>query len=518
MTRQVHPELDVEVPPPFKGDSKISAEETRSSSGKEIQKKKCNEGCSFADKVRKFPESVWTSTVKVGREDPRRVVHAFKFGVALTFVSLFYMIDDLYNALQKDAMFAVFTVVVVMEFTVGATLCKGLNRALGTVLAACLAVLIDALASSSTKILTAIIVGVSVFLVGSGATYARFIPHIKKNLDYGVVVFILTFNLVTVSSYRDDNVLRLAQSRMLNIAVGCMICLVMCLLVFPNWSGKYLQDSITSKLESLGNCIEVCVKEYFCESDLKGSDDGSIHDHISKDYKGVLDSKAAEDTLILHARWEPRYTSFHRIPWKQFGKVGDALRHFCYTVVALHGCLKSEIQAPWSIRNKCKNPCIKLAEEANKILKELSNSIKDKRQVCPHILNNGLNKALEDLNNALKSQPQLHFSHTLSAGMRAQGPPLPPDSDDGQMPMPQLSKSMSKTMSVIVGLEFSEALPLAAFTSLLLDMVAKLEYVIDEVELLGRMAHFREYRSEDEFSVRTEERPKPCSELPAYGA
>ncbi|XLT10752.1 hypothetical protein HN51_056545 [Arachis hypogaea] len=355
-------------------------------------------------------------------------------------------------------------------------------------------------------------------LAGSGATYARFIPHIKKNLDYGVVVFILTFNLVTVSSYRDDNVLRLAQSRMLNIAVGCMICLVMCLLVFPNWSGKYLQDSITSKLESLGNCIEVCVKEYFCESDLKGSDDGSIHDRISKDYKGVLDSKAAEDTLILHARWEPRYTSFHRIPWKQFGKVGHALRHFCYTVVALHGCLKSEIQAPWSIRNKCKNPCIRLAEEANKILKELSNSIKDKRQVCPHILNNGLNKALEDLNNALKSQPQLHFSHTLSARMRAQGPPLPPDSDDGQMPMPQLSKTMSKTMSVIVGLEFSEALPLAAFTSLLLDMVAKLEYVIDEVELLGRMAHFREYRSEDEFSVRTEERPKPCSELPAYGA
>ncbi|XP_020966597.1 aluminum-activated malate transporter 12-like [Arachis ipaensis] len=135
-------------------------------------------------------------------------------------------------------------------------------------------------------------------LAGSGATYARFIPHIKKNLDYGVVVFILTFNLVTVSSYRDDNVLRLAQSRMLNIAVGCMICLVMCLLVFPNWSGKYLQDSITSKLESLGNCIEVCVKEYFCESDLKGSDDGSIHDRISKDYKGVLDSKAAEDTLV----------------------------------------------------------------------------------------------------------------------------------------------------------------------------------------------------------------------------
>jgi len=47
----------------------------------------------------------------------------------------------------------------------------------------------------------------------------------------------------------------------------------------------------------------------------------------------------------LQASWEPRYLRYcHRIPWHQYAKVGAALRYFSYTVVALHGCLQSEIQ------------------------------------------------------------------------------------------------------------------------------------------------------------------------------
>lgn len=46
-----------------------------------------------------------------------------------------------------------------------------------------------------------------------------------------------------------------------------------------------------------------------------------------------------------YASWEPRYPRYcFRFPWKQYVKVGAALRHFGYTVVALHGCLKTEIQ------------------------------------------------------------------------------------------------------------------------------------------------------------------------------
>lgn len=57
---------------------------------------------------------------------------------------------------------------------------------------------------------------------------------------------------------------------------------------------------------------------------------------------------------------------------------------------------------------------------------------------------------------------------------------------------PQLSKI------AITSLEFSEALPFAAFASLLVETVAKLDNVIDEVEELGRIACFKEFINGDD--------------------
>ena len=60
---------------------------------------------------------------------------------------------------------------------------------------------------------------------------------------------------------------------------------------------------------------------------------------------------------------------------------------------------------------------------------------------------------------------------------------------------PQLSKI------AITSLEFSEALPFAAFASLLVEMVAKLDNIIEEVEELGRAACYKEYQPCDEVVV-----------------
>ena len=93
-------------------------------------------------------------------------------------------------------------------------------------------------------------------VTGSVATYMRFFPKIKKNYDYGVVIFLLTFNLITVSSYRVDNVLKIAHDRFYTIAIGCGVCLLMSLLIFPNWSGEELHNSTVLKLEGLAKSIE----------------------------------------------------------------------------------------------------------------------------------------------------------------------------------------------------------------------------------------------------------------------
>jgi uncharacterized membrane protein YgaE (UPF0421/DUF939 family) len=93
-------------------------------------------------------------------------------------------------------------------------------------------------------------------LAGAAATYVRFIPYIKKNYDYGVLIFLLTFNLIMVSSYRVDNVWSIGKDRISTICIGVALCLVMNLLIFPNWSGEELHKSTISKLEGLAKSIE----------------------------------------------------------------------------------------------------------------------------------------------------------------------------------------------------------------------------------------------------------------------
>ncbi|KAL8129968.1 hypothetical protein V2J09_019123 [Rumex salicifolius] len=91
------------------------------------------------------------SIAKLAKEDRRRVVHSLKVGLALTLVSLFYYFQPLYDSFGVSVIWAVITVVVVFEFYVGATLGKGLNRALGTLLGGVLGVGAHLLAGLCTK-------------------------------------------------------------------------------------------------------------------------------------------------------------------------------------------------------------------------------------------------------------------------------------------------------------------------------------------------------------------------------
>ncbi|XP_028083526.1 aluminum-activated malate transporter 12-like [Camellia sinensis] len=506
----------------------------------------------FEEKMKRLPGSTWKTIWKVGREDPRRVIHSFKVGLALTLVSLLYLIEPMFEGIGQNAIWAVMTVVVVLEFTAGATLCKGLNRGLGTLLAGSLVFLIEYIAKESGRVFRAIFIGAAVFFIGTASTYMRFFPYIKKNFDYGVVIFLLTFNLITVSSYRVDNVFKMAHDRFYTIAIGCGICLLMSLLVFPNWSGEDLHNSTVNKLEGLAKSFEACVNEYFREEEKEVTTDESSEDPIYKGYKAVLDSKSIDETLALHASWEPRHSRHCRFPWQQYVKLGCALRHFGYTVVALHGCLQTEIQTPRTVRVLFKDPCIRLAVEVSKALMELAQSIRNRRHCSPEILSDHLHQALQDLNTALKSQPRLFLgpknkhatdstnilalTAATAAQQKATGASLSSAKTDISALMEWKSKRSSEqakeserkvlrpTLSkiAITGLEFSEALPFAAFASLLVETVARLDLVIEEVEELGRIARFKEFKDGDDEVVEVRcERPKMGNlenHLPSHGA
>ncbi|KAI5439560.1 aluminum-activated malate transporter 13 isoform X2 [Lathyrus oleraceus] len=435
----------------------------------------------FGERLKRYPSLGWKVIWNVGYEDPRRVIHAFKVGLSLTLASLLYLLEPIYNEMGQSAIWAVMTVVVVLEFTAGATLCKGLNRGLGTLLAGLLAFMVGYIANASPdRISQAVIIGAAIFFIGED-----------------------------------------------------------------------LHNSTAFKLEGLAKSIEACVNVYFYgETDSPG-DSNSSEDPIYKGYKNVLDSKSIDEMLALHASWEPRHSRYcHKFPCQQYVKVGAVLRQFSYTVVALHGCLRSEIQTPRSVRAMFKDPCIRVAAEVSKVLIELSNSIRNRRHCSPEILSDHLHEALQDLNNAIKSQPRLflgskhkhnHANNMLKIAaaqvghqVKASGFSLSSVKTDSSALLEWKTKRDSLMQSkenerkslrpqlskiAITSLEFSEALPFAAFASLLVETVAKLDFVIEEIEELGRLSCFEEFRAGDEIVVTCEEPLVDVSRnnLPSHG-
>ena len=87
-------------------------------------------------------------------------------------------------------------------------------------------------------------------------TFVRFFPTMKTRYDYGLLIFILTFTLVSVSSYREDKVLRMAHQRVTTIIMGSFITFVTCICICPVWIGEELQNLVANNIEKLGNFLQ----------------------------------------------------------------------------------------------------------------------------------------------------------------------------------------------------------------------------------------------------------------------
>ncbi|KAJ3673214.1 hypothetical protein LUZ60_006588 [Juncus effusus] len=85
----------------------------------------------FFQKIKSMMIEFLKKMKKIGKNDPRRIIHAIKVGLALTLVSTTCYVTPLFDGFGVSAIWAVLTVVVVMEYTVGlirafATLFAGL--------------------------------------------------------------------------------------------------------------------------------------------------------------------------------------------------------------------------------------------------------------------------------------------------------------------------------------------------------------------------------------------------------
>ncbi|EYU18118.1 hypothetical protein MIMGU_mgv1a0184771mg, partial [Erythranthe guttata] len=262
-------------------------------------------------------------TKKIGEDDPRRIVHSVKVGLALTLASLFYYLRPLYDGFGQAGMWAILTVVVVFEFTVGGTLSKCINRGVATLLAGALGLGAEYLADLCGDKGEPIVLGLFVFLLAAASTFTRFIPHIKTKYDYGVLIFILTFSLVAVSGYRVTQILQLAHQRLSTILMGGAMCVIISIFVCPVWAGQDLHNLVAGNIGKLATFLEGFGGESFTSQ----GDDGDKDKLFLHLHKSVLNSKATEESLANLAQWEPCHGRFiFRHPWKQYLKIGTFSR------------------------------------------------------------------------------------------------------------------------------------------------------------------------------------------------
>ncbi|CBI22787.3 unnamed protein product, partial [Vitis vinifera] len=388
---------------------------------------------------------------KQGQDDPRKIIHSLKVGLALTLISMFYYFRPLYDSFGVSGMWAVLTVVVVFEFTVGATLSKSLNRGFATMVAGALGVGAQELASLFGEEGEPIVLGILVFLLATASTFSRFFPRIKARYDYGVLIFILTFSLVAVSGYRVNEIIELAHQRLSTILVGGATCIIIAIFVCPVWAGEDLHNMTVRNMEKLANFLEGFGGEYFKEpfdgeSVVESKDDKSF----LQGYKSALNSKSSEESLANFASWEPCHGRFRfRHPWKQYLMIGALTRQCAYHIEAISSYINSEIQVSAEFRMKIQEPCTKISSESGEALKALASAIKtmtDPSSADPHVAN--AKAAVKDLEIALNAA------------------------------------SLDET-------DLLEIIPDATVASILIEIVKCMEKVSESVHELSGLAHFK---------------------------
>ncbi|KAI3741866.1 hypothetical protein L1987_59544 [Smallanthus sonchifolius] len=287
-----------------------------------------------------FVSNIWYFIAKYLEQHEKKVIHSIKIGTALVLVSLLYLLDPLFKHVGESSMWAIMTVVLIYDFFAGATLSKGLLRGIGTILGGALGCLVAYLAEDFGKIGYTTVVGTSVFVFGAVATYCRMIPSIKRKCDYGVMIFILTFNLVAVSGLRADKILELARLRLVAIGMGVAVCIITNLLIFPMWAGDELHNLTSSRFNKLACCIEECMEAYFSV----GEKTGQLSVNVSG-CKSVLNSKSNDESLANFARWEPWHGKFgFSYPWEKYLQIGELLREIASIILPLQACIVLPLQ------------------------------------------------------------------------------------------------------------------------------------------------------------------------------
>ncbi|KAK4782357.1 hypothetical protein SAY86_016459 [Trapa natans] len=234
----------------------------------------------------------------------------------------------------------------------------------------------------------------------------------------------------------------------------------------------------------------------------------------------AVESTSQEDALLGFAIWEPPHGPYRqfRYPWKGYVRVSGVLRHCAFMVMALHGCILSEIQAPLRRDKVFFNELHSVGVEGAKVLREHGYKVKTMEKLGPvdmlfevHEATEGLQRKIDQKsyllrNLACKSYSAiLNFHSVPSGGSWDHARPCPPsphslEDVDPSLEVLKLQSPYSTGTKFINGraveesktYESASALSLTTFASLLIEFVARLQNLVGAFEELSVKAKFKE--------------------------